>query len=83
MGVESAMFACSEAGAWIASIIYSLIASCKLNDHDPFAYFNDVLRKVSIHPAEAIDELLPSNWKKPDPCTEDDDVVKEHMIKVA
>ena len=30
-----------------------------------FAYFNDVLRKVSTHRADKIDELLPSNWKKP------------------
>ena len=76
------MFAGSEAGAWRAAIIYSLVASCKLNGHDPFAYFRDVLEKVSTHPAERIDELLPSNWKKPEPCTEDDDVVKEHIVKV-
>jgi hypothetical protein len=77
------MFAGSEAGAWRATIIYSLVASCKLNGHDPFAYFNDVLRKVSTHRAERIDELLPSNWKKPSLDTEDDSIVKEQMIKVA
>jgi len=38
---------------------------CKLNSHDPFAYFNDVLRKVSTHLAAKIDKLLASNWKKP------------------
>jgi len=83
IGRRNYMFAGSEAGAWRASIIYSLVASCKLNDHDPFAYFNDVLRKVSTHPADKIDELLPSNWKKPSSDTEDDSIVKEQMTKVA
>jgi len=58
------MFAGSEAGAWRAAIIYSLVASCKLNEIDPFRYFRDVLSRVSIHPADKIDELLPSEWKK-------------------
>ena len=83
IGRKNYMFAGSEAGAWRASIIYSLVASCKLNDHDPFAYFNDVLRKVSTHPADKIDELLPSNWRKPNSDAEDDSIVKEQMTKVA
>jgi transposase len=58
------MFAGSEAGAWRAAIIYSLIASCKLNEIDPFGYFRDVLARVSTHPADKIDELLPVEWKK-------------------
>ena len=77
------MFASSETGAWRAAIIYSLVASCKLNGHDPFAYFDDVLRKVSTHPADKIDELLPSNWKPPKSKAEDDSVIKDHIIKVA
>jgi transposase len=60
------MFAGSEAGARRAANIYSLVASCKLNDIDPFAYFRDVLSRISTHPMEKIDELLPSNWKKPE-----------------
>ena len=83
IGRKNYMFAGSEAGAWRASIIYSLVASCKLNGHDPFAYFNDVLRKVSTHPADKIDDLLPSNWKKPSSDAEDDSIVREQMIKVA
>ena len=83
IGRRNYMFAGSEAGAWRASIIYSLVASCKLNGIDPFAYFRDVLEKVSTHPADKIDELLPSNWKKPIADTEDNDVLKAQMIKVA
>jgi len=64
IGRKNYIFAGSEAGAWRAAIIYSLVASCKLNDIDPFRYFRDVLSRVSIHPADKIDELLPGEWKK-------------------
>ena len=77
------MFAGSEAGAERAAIIYSLVGSCKLNGHDPFAYFNDVLRRVSTHPAENIDELLPGNWKPPMSNVEDNSVIRERIVKVA
>lgn len=66
IGRKNYLFAGSEAGAMRAANIYSLAASCKLNDIDPFAYFRDVLVRISIHPMEKIDELLPSNWKKPE-----------------
>ncbi len=64
IGRKNYLFAGSEAGAWRAAIIYSLVASCKLNRIDPFRYFRDVLTRVSTHPAKKIDELLPSEWKK-------------------
>jgi transposase len=65
LGRVNYLFAGSEAGAKRAAIIYSLVASCKLNKIDPFAYFREVLARISTHPADKIDELLPSNWKKP------------------
>jgi hypothetical protein len=83
IGRKNYMFAGSESGAWRAAIIYSLVASCKLNGIDPFVYFRDVLEKVSTHPANKIDELLPSNWKKPDSGTKDDGVVKDQIVQVA
>ena len=64
IGRKNYLFAGSEAGAWRAAIIYSLVACCKLNGIDPFRYFRDVLARVSTHPADKIDELLPSEWKK-------------------
>jgi len=66
IGRKNYMFAGSEAGAKRAAIIYSLVASCKLNEIDPFAYFRDVLTRISTHPADKIDDLLPGNWKKPE-----------------
>jgi hypothetical protein len=83
LGRKNYMFAGSEAGAERAAIIYSLVASCKLNGHDPFAYFNDVLRKVSTHPANKIDELLPSNWDLLQSKPEDAAVINEQIVKVA
>jgi hypothetical protein len=65
IGRKNWMFAGSENGAKRAAVIYSLVASCKLCGHDPYAYFRDVLSKVSIYPSSKIDDLLPSNWQKP------------------
>jgi transposase len=66
IGRKNYMFAGSEAGAKRAAIIYSLVGSCKLNEIDPFAYFRDILTRISTHPADKIDELLPCNWEKPE-----------------
>ena len=65
IGRKNWMFAGSEIGAQRAAIIYSLVASCKLNNIDPFAYFRDILQRVSTHPANRIDDLLPTNWHPP------------------
>ena len=83
IGRKNYMFAGSEAGAWRAAIIYSLVASCKLNGIDPFAYFRDVLEKVSIHPADKIDELLPSNWKPPISDSKTKEITTAKIVKVA
>jgi transposase len=83
IGRKNYMFAGSEAGAVRAAIIYSLVASCKLNGIDPFAYFRDVLEKVSTHPAGAIDELLPGNWKPPISDSKAKEIAAAKIIKVA
>ena len=63
IGRKNWMFAGSDAAAERATIIYSLAASCKLCDIDPFAYLRDVLDRMSTHPASRIAELTPSHWK--------------------
>ena len=47
IGRRNWLFAGSDAGAERAAIIYSLIASCKLCEIDPFEYLRDVLDRVS------------------------------------
>ena len=64
IGRKNWLFAGSDAGAERAAIIYSLIASCKLSEIDPFEYLRDVLERVSTHPASKIAELTPSGWKR-------------------
>jgi transposase len=41
----------------------SLCATCKELGIDPFVYLRDVLIRVSTHPANRIEELLPDRWK--------------------
>jgi transposase len=83
IGRKNYLFAGSEAGAERAAIIYSLVAGCKLHGHDPFAYFNDVLRRVSTHPADKIDELLPSHWKNPKSDQQGDVAMNDQVMNVA
>ena len=83
IGRKNYMFAGSEAGAHRAAIIYSLVASCKMNEIDPFRYFRDVLTRVSTHPADKIDELLPNEWKKLNAETSADVVDTTKIVGVA
>ena len=64
IGRKNWLFAGSEEGASRAAIVYSLVASCKLCGIDPFAYFRDVLDRVSTHPASWVEELTPPHWQR-------------------
>ncbi len=46
-----------------AAAITSLIQSAKLNGHDPYAYFKNVLTRLPTQRASEIDALLPHRWK--------------------
>jgi transposase len=63
IGRRNWTFAGSDEGGRRAAAIYTLIESCKLNDVNPQAWLAFVLAKLPDHPAKAIDELLPWNWK--------------------
>jgi len=64
IGRRNWLFAGSDAGAERAATIYSLVASCKLCEIDPFEYLRHVLDRISTHPASKIAELTPRGWKK-------------------
>lgn len=49
----------SDAGGERAAVIYSLIATCKLNHIDPYAYLHHVLGRIADHPINRIAQLLP------------------------
>ena len=64
VGRKNWLFAGSERGGRAAATIYSLIASCKRVDIDPFAYLRDVLVRLCTHPHSRIHELVPARWKE-------------------
>jgi hypothetical protein len=43
-------------------VITSLIATCKRLRVDPFAYLRDIFARISTHPQNQLDELLPDRW---------------------
>lgn len=55
----------SERGGQAAAIHFSVIASCKMNDLDPFAYLVDILNRLPTTPDSELVNLLPHRWKKP------------------
>jgi len=51
-------------GKWMA-ILYSIIATCKLNGIDVDAYFRDVLMRLAMRPENAsVTDLTPLEWHK-------------------
>ena len=64
-GRRNWLFAGSDRGGERAAAIYTLIASAKLNDIDPQAWLEDVLRRIADHPAGQLAGLLPWNWQTP------------------
>ena len=65
VGRRNWLFAGSDRGGERAAAIYTLIASAKLNDIDPQAWLEDVLRRIADHPAGQLAGLLPWNWQTP------------------
>ena len=61
LGRKNYLFAGSDTGGERAAVIYSLIASAKLNSRDPEAYLREVLTRIADHPINRIEELLPWN----------------------
>ena len=55
----------SERGGHAAAIHFSLIASCKMNRIDPFAYLVDVLPRIATTPESELGQLAPHRWKPP------------------
>ena len=62
MGRKAYLFAASERGGEVAATMYSLVATCKLNQIEPFAYLKDVLSRIRSHRVDRLAELLPFNW---------------------
>src|SRR5467141_1533662 len=61
LGRKNYLFAGSDRGGESAAAIYSLIGTAKLNGIDPESYLRNVLSRISEHPINRIEELLPWN----------------------
>jgi transposase len=64
IGRKNWLFAGSKGGGDATGILLSLVQTCRAVGIEPFAYLEDVLRRVNGHPAARIAELLPHNWAK-------------------
>ena len=53
----------TELGAQRVGVIQSLLATCKLQEVDGYAYLVDVLQRVGQHPAKRAVELTPRVWR--------------------
>jgi transposase len=44
-------------------MLYSLLGTCKAQGVEPFAWLNDVLKRLPFHPINRIKELLPQYYQ--------------------
>jgi transposase len=65
LGRKAWLFAGSDRGGERAAVVYSLIATARLNDVDPQAWLADVLARIADQPIRRLDALLPWHWRKP------------------
>jgi transposase len=52
----------SDNGGHTAAVLSSLVATAKRHHIDPFAYLRDVFARISAHPQNRLEELLPDRW---------------------
>jgi transposase len=62
VGRKNWMFYGSDTGGSTAAVLTSLVASSKRLHIDPFAYLRDVFGRISAHPKQRLEELLPDRW---------------------
>jgi len=63
VGRNNWVFFGSDQGGRTAAVLRSFVASCQRVSIDPFAWFHDILSRISDHPINRLAELLPHNWK--------------------
>ena len=62
VGRKNWMFYGSDNGGQTAAVLTSFIATSKRLHIDPFTYLRDVFERISAHPKNQLDELLPDHW---------------------
>jgi transposase len=59
LGRKNYLFAGSHEAAQQAAVAYSILATCKLHDVEPFAYLSKILSIIPDFPANQLNNLLP------------------------
>lgn len=65
LGRKNYLFAGSHEAAQRAAMIYSLFATCRMHNINPYEWLKDVLERMHLYTTSNLAELLPQNWKKP------------------
>jgi transposase len=63
IGRKNYLFAGSHEAAQRAAMIYSLFATCKAHNINPYVWLKDILRRMHLYTTTNLHELLPQNWK--------------------
>jgi transposase len=65
IGRKNWMHVMSDEGGKRMAILYSIIATCKMNNINPEEYLNDVLMRIAIRAKDAsVKDLIPTEWLK-------------------
>lgn len=64
IGRKNYLFAGSHDAAQRAAMVYSLFATCRLHNINPYDWLKDVLERMHLYTTSNITNLLPQNWKK-------------------
>ena len=64
IGRKNYLFAGSHEAAQRAAMIYSLFATCRYHQINPYDWLKDVLERMHLYTTSNMAELLPQNWKK-------------------
>jgi transposase len=64
IGRKNYLFAGSHEAAQRAAMVYSLFATCRLHQINPYDWLKDVLKRMHLYTTTNMAELLPQNWKK-------------------
>jgi len=83
IGRRAWLFCWTEVGARYVGVIYSLLATCKLQGIDPYTYLVDVLQRVETHPSRDVHLLTPRLWKRhfaDNPLRSDLDLIRQGSL---
>ena len=70
VGRNNWMFYGSDQGGRTGAVLSTLIASCKRLRVEPFTYLRDLFTRISSHPHNRLDELLPDHWQAAQSATQ-------------